>query len=55
MDRIPEPELMNDLEQAKAYSEADFEEAHNRYVELLTSILGKNLNGKMLDLGCGSR
>lgn len=31
--RTPEPELMLEPEQAKAYSEADFAEAHDGFVE----------------------
>ena len=34
MERIPEPDLMNDPEQALAYAQADFEEPHNQFVEL---------------------
>lgn len=29
MERIPEPELMNEREQAEAYAGADFEEPHS--------------------------
>ena len=54
LERIPEPELMLDNEQARAYAEADFSEAHERFVELLVerlpSLPGK---GRALDLGCG--
>ena len=35
MERQPEPELMLGEEQARAYAEADFEEAHSRFAELL--------------------
>jgi hypothetical protein len=31
--RTPEPELMLDAEQARAYSEADFASAHDAFVE----------------------
>ena len=34
MRRIPEPELMDDAEQAKAYAEADFSEPNQRFLEL---------------------
>ena len=34
MDRTPEPELMDDEEQAKAYAEADFSEANSLFVAL---------------------
>ncbi len=34
MNRTPEPELMLEQEQARAYFEADFEEPHGRFIEL---------------------
>jgi len=52
MERIPEPELMNEPEQARAYAEADFAEPHNRFVELLAAAFPA-LSGEVLDLGCG--
>lgn len=54
MKRIPEPELMEDLEQAEAYDKADFSTAHNRRVELFAERYGKELEGQVLDIGCGS-
>jgi SAM-dependent methyltransferase len=55
MDRIPEPELMNEAEQARAYAEADFTESHNRCIELLkTSLPDLPQTGAALDMGCGS-
>jgi trans-aconitate methyltransferase len=54
MDRIPEPELMDEQQQARAYSEADFAEAHDRCVELCAQFVGDDgLAGPVLDLGCG--
>jgi ubiquinone/menaquinone biosynthesis C-methylase UbiE len=55
MERIPEPELMNEVEQARAYAKADFAEPHARCIELLQHSL-PNLpqSGAALDLGCGS-
>ncbi len=38
MDRIPEPELMDEVEQARAYAAADFSEPHQAFV-LLVPIL----------------
>jgi SAM-dependent methyltransferase len=35
MQRIPEPELMDDPAQALAYARADFTEPHNHFVDLL--------------------
>jgi SAM-dependent methyltransferase len=54
MDRVAEPELMLDPEQARAYALADFEVPHSRFVELL----GERLpdlprTGTGVDLGCG--
>jgi SAM-dependent methyltransferase len=52
--RIPEPELMDEDEQARAYSEADFDEPHNRFVSLFQEIFGSDAPGRFaLDLGCG--
>ena len=54
MERIPEPELMEDAAQARAYAEADFAEPHDRFVALLReSLPGLDTAGAALDLGCG--
>lgn len=54
MERIIEPELMVDFEQAKAYANADFEEPHRRVIELFNiEFPDIEIKGKMLDLGCG--
>jgi len=54
MERVPEPELMEDDAQAQAYAEADFAEAHSRCIELLREVLpGLGEEGRALDLGCG--
>ena len=54
MDRIPEPELMDEDEQARAYAEADFEEPHTHCLELLRkSIPDLPPRGAAIDLGCG--
>jgi len=54
MNRTPEPELMLGQEQARAYSEADFEEPHSRFIELFArSFPGEAAAGNVLDLGCG--
>jgi len=54
MDRTPEPELMDDAAQAKAYAEADFEEVNNSFVEGFQNAFPW-LGGSpfILDLGCG--
>ncbi|MCZ6803271.1 MAG: class I SAM-dependent methyltransferase [Proteobacteria bacterium] len=56
MQRIPEPELMSDEEQAIAYANADFEEPHNHFIELLKESVGNGLpeSGRAIDLGCGA-
>ncbi len=54
MQRIPEPELMDDREQAQAYAAADFEAANASFVEQLEALHGgAALAGRVLDLGCG--
>lgn len=54
MERKPEPELMDDPVQARAYAEADFSEAHDRFVELFREHFpNRNITGLVLDLGCG--
>jgi SAM-dependent methyltransferase len=50
--RIPEPELMDGAEQARAYARADFEEPNQRFVDLVLST-EPPLTGRALDLGCG--
>jgi ubiquinone/menaquinone biosynthesis C-methylase UbiE len=55
MQRIPEPELMDDPEQALAYSQADFRASHGARVQIFKSLYPQlNLAGPVLDLGCGS-
>ena len=55
MQRIVEPEIMGDHEQAKAYDAADFSGAHNRRVDVFRELAPpKALKGLLLDLGCGS-
>src|SRR5580658_7756885 len=55
MQRIPEAELMDDPEQALAYSKADFSAAHGARVQIFKSLYPQlQLNGAALDLGCGS-
>ncbi len=54
MQRIPEPELMNDAGQAQAYSEADFAEPHEQFVTLFSETFPDwQGSGAVLDLGCG--
>lgn len=53
MQRIPEPELMLDPEQAVAYAQADFEAPHNQFIALFRERFPEPVTGDVLDLGCG--
>lgn len=54
MKRILEPELMDDPAQAAAYAAADFSEPHGLFIEKFQQVFpGKNITGRVLDLGCG--
>lgn len=53
MKRIPEPELMDDAAQARAYAHADFSEPHQAFVEHFRSCLPDHEPRRVLDLGCG--
>jgi trans-aconitate methyltransferase len=54
MQRIPEPELMNDPVQAAAYAAADFTEPHTLFVENFRETFpSADIITKVLDLGCG--
>ena len=55
MRRLPEPELMDDFEQAEAYAQADFSEAHNQILEQFMQVFpAYEPQGAVLELGCGS-
>ncbi len=53
MERIPEPELMDDFEQAKAYAEADFSEPHQTFIDCFQHNFTGYKPTRVLDLGCG--
>jgi 2-polyprenyl-3-methyl-5-hydroxy-6-metoxy-1,4-benzoquinol methylase len=53
MQRIPEPELMDEFEQAQAYAAADFTEPNQRFVDFFTGEFPDFKRGAILDLGCG--
>jgi SAM-dependent methyltransferase len=54
MQRVTEPELMDDPAQAAAYAAADFAEAHARIVAGFGDCFpGVGIAGQVLDLGCG--
>jgi cyclopropane fatty-acyl-phospholipid synthase-like methyltransferase len=53
MERVTEPELMVDDDQAIAYSEADFTESHQGAVTRFGAAFPEFAGGHMLDLACG--
>jgi ubiquinone/menaquinone biosynthesis C-methylase UbiE len=53
MDRVTEPELMDDADQARAYSEADFANPHQAVVAHFTERFGDFDAGRVIDLACG--
>jgi SAM-dependent methyltransferase len=53
MRRTPEPELMDEAEQARAYALADFDEPNARFVGYFESAFPELVTGSVLDLGCG--
>ena len=53
MQRIVEPEIMNDTLQVQAYADADFSEPNANFVDLLIQNHGEDIHGQCLDLGCG--
>lgn len=53
MQRIPEPELMDDPAQALAYAEADFSEPHDAFVAHFRKRFPEFAAGSVVDLGCG--
>ncbi|MFB3090514.1 MAG: trans-aconitate 2-methyltransferase [Gammaproteobacteria bacterium] len=54
MQRITEPELMNDESQARAYAQANFDEPHNMFMQAFDEAFPEmDVSGHILDLGCG--
>jgi len=54
MERTPEPELMDDAAQARAYAEADFEAVNSGFVAgFLASFPELGASPFILDVGCG--
>ena len=54
MHRVPEPELMDDADQARAYAAADFEQPHNEFItQFRRRFADRSVQGCVLDLGCG--
>ena len=55
MERMPEPELMTDIEQVDAYGKADFEEPHSNFLFLLQKYCPETQHlHSVLDLGSGA-
>ncbi len=53
MERVLEPEIMQDPEQALVYSKADFDEENQSFVERFLEYYPDLTHGYVLDLGCG--
>jgi ubiquinone/menaquinone biosynthesis C-methylase UbiE len=53
MERIPEPELMEEQEQAAAYAIADWSESHQKIPGYFRERFPQFTRGRVLDLGCG--
>jgi len=54
MQRITEPELMNDEAQALAYAQANFDEPHDMFIKAFNDTFPKaEVSNHILDLGCG--
>ena len=55
MERVAEPDLMDDPAQAEAYHRADFREPHERFIDLFRQRFPVgSWQGPVLDLGCGT-
>lgn len=53
MDRVLEPELMEDEAQVLAYARADFEEENQGFVDRFREYFPEFTEGQIFDLGCG--
>lgn len=51
--RIPEPELMDEAEQATAYATADFAAPNQAFVDRFLALARSLERGRVVDLGCG--
>jgi len=55
MKRVPEPELMTERRQVEAYGNADFEEPHSNFINLLKKYCSETADLRtVLDLGSGA-
>jgi 2-polyprenyl-3-methyl-5-hydroxy-6-metoxy-1,4-benzoquinol methylase len=53
MDRVLEPEIMDEPEQVRAYAHADFAQENQAFVDRFLTYFPDVAEGHMLDLGCG--
>ena len=57
MQRVPEPELMDDADQARAYAAADFTAGDQQTIALIRALVSENATvaspARVIDLGCG--
>ena len=53
MKRVLEPELMDDVAQARAYAKADFAEENQGFVDRFRDYFPAWTSGHVVDLGCG--
>src|SRR5215475_1349921 len=53
MERIPEPELMDEQEQAAAYAGADWSESHGKIPGYFRERFPQFTGGRVIELGCG--
>ena len=54
IERVPEPELMESPEQARAYAAADFSAPHDAFVMAFRERFPGFGSGRVVDLGCGT-
>jgi ubiquinone/menaquinone biosynthesis C-methylase UbiE len=53
MERIPEPELMDDTVQAQAYTDADFSASNQLFLDQFALRFPRHAPRHVIDLGCG--
>ena len=53
MERVPEPEVMDGSDEAKAYEQADFAEVDEAFVERIVALGGQLARARVVDLGAG--
>ena len=53
MQRVVEPEIMDDPDQVAAYAGADFSDVNQSFVARFVELAGGEISGHIIDLGCG--